>query len=81
MEVPGLGVTSELQLPAYATAISMPDLSHICSLHYSSQQCWILNPLSRAHILISAELKYELQSSLFFAWELEYHTPQVRAGD
>ena len=22
--------------------------SHICSLHHSSQQCWILNPLSKA---------------------------------
>ena len=27
MEVPRLGVESELQLPAYATATAMPDLS------------------------------------------------------
>ena len=48
MEVPRLGVISELQLPAYATAMAMPDLSCICGLYHSSQQCRILNPLSRA---------------------------------
>ena len=31
MEVPGLGVKSELQLQAYATATKIPDLSHICN--------------------------------------------------
>ena len=46
MEVPRLGVESELQLPAYTTAIAMRDLSWICDLHYSSWQRWILNPLS-----------------------------------
>ena len=46
MEVPGLGVELELQLLAYATATSKQDLSHICNLHHSSQQCLILNPLS-----------------------------------
>ena len=39
---------SELQVQAYATATAMPDLSHICNLHPNSQQCQILNPLSRA---------------------------------
>ena len=48
MEVPGLGVESVLQLPAYTTAIAMPDLSCLCSLHLSSRQCQILNPLSEA---------------------------------
>ena len=48
MEVPRLGVWSELQLPAYATAIAMPYLSHVCDLHRSSWQRWILNPLSEA---------------------------------
>ena len=33
MEVPGLGVKSDLQLPAYATATATPDLSCICDLH------------------------------------------------
>ena len=32
MEVPRLGVQSELQLPAYATATAMSDLSRICNL-------------------------------------------------
>ena len=48
MEVPRLAVESELQLPAYATAIAMPDLSCICNLHHSSWQRQILNPLSKA---------------------------------
>ena len=33
MDVSGLGVKSELQLLAYATATAMPDLSHICDPH------------------------------------------------
>ena len=36
MEVPRLGVQLERQLPAYATAIATPDLSHVCNLHHSS---------------------------------------------
>ena len=46
MEIPRLGVELELQLPAYTTAGQDP--SHICKLHHSSLQCWILNPLSEA---------------------------------
>ena len=41
-------VELELQLPAYATATATTDLSCIFSLHSSSHQCWILNPLSGA---------------------------------
>ena len=56
MEVPRLRTELELQLLAYTTAVVMPDLSHICNLHHRSQQCWILNPLSKArdrtHILM-----------------------------
>ena len=48
MEVPRLGVKSELQLPAYTTATAMPDPSSICELHHSSRQCGVLNPLSEA---------------------------------
>ena len=55
MEVPRLGVKSELQLAVYATATAMPDPKHICDLDHSSQQRQILNPLSQAedrtHIL------------------------------
>ena len=46
MEVPRLGVELELYLPAYVTA--MQGLSCVCDLHHSSQQCQILNPLSKA---------------------------------
>ena len=46
MEVPRLGVESELQLPAYATATAMPDQSHVCDLHHSSWHRQILNLLS-----------------------------------
>ena len=38
----------ELYPLAYATAAAMPDPSHVCDLHHSSMQCWILTPLSRA---------------------------------
>jgi len=48
MEVPRLGVESELLLPAYTTATAMPDPSRIFDLHHSSQQHLILNPLSEA---------------------------------
>ena len=55
MEDPRLGIESELQLLAYATTTTMQDLSHICSLHCSSQQRQTLNPLvearDRTHVL------------------------------
>ena len=49
MEVPGLGVESELQLPAYATATTtaMTDLNHICNIHRRVRHCWILNRLNK----------------------------------
>ena len=52
MEVPKLGVKSELPLPAYATATATatgtPDPSCVCDLHHGSRQRQILNPLSEA---------------------------------
>jgi len=50
MEVPRIGIKSELQLQllAYDTPTATPDPSHICNLHHSSQQHWILKPLSEA---------------------------------
>ena len=45
MEVARLGVKSELQLLVYTTAIATHP-RHICDLHPSLQQYWILNPLS-----------------------------------
>ena len=46
MEVLRLGVESELQLPATATA--MQDPSCVCDLHHSSWQHWIPDSLSKA---------------------------------
>ena len=46
MEVPRLGVESELQLLAYTTAIATWNLSSIQDPHWSSRQCWIPDPLN-----------------------------------
>ena len=48
MEVPRLGVQSELQLPAYPTAPATPDPSRVRDLHHNSRQSQILNPRSDA---------------------------------
>ena len=42
MEVPRLGVESQLQLLAYATAMAMTDPNHIFDLHHSLRQHQIL---------------------------------------
>ena len=49
IEVSRLGVESELQTPAYATATAtqVPSAS-ATYLHSSSEQHWVLNPLSGA---------------------------------
>ena len=61
MEVPSLGVKSELQPPAAATAT--PDPSSICDLHHSSQQCWICNLLSEArdqtyNLMVPSQIRF-----------------------
>ena len=60
MEVPRLGIESELQLLAYTTATTPPDLGRDYDLHHSSWQGQILNPLSEARdgtcILMDASL-------------------------
>ena len=66
MEVPRLGVESELQLPTYTTATSMRDPSRIFALHHSLQQCQILNLLIKARdrtlVLMVTSLVYDLLS-------------------
>ena len=46
-EISRLGVESELQLLVCSTVTATRDLRLICDLHHSSQQCWILSPLSK----------------------------------
>ena len=75
MDVPRLGVKSELQLPAYTTATATPDLSLVCDLPCSSWQGRILNLLSGAKDrtcifmetswFASAEPQWELLLPLF----------------
>lgn len=40
MEVPKLGIESQLRLPAYVTATEKQGPSHICDLYHNSQQRW-----------------------------------------
>ena len=65
VEVPWLGVRSELQLLVYTIATATRDLSRICDLHFSSWQCWILDLLNEArdqtHVLM-------VISQIHFCW-------------
>ena len=65
MELPRLGVESELQLPAYAIATATQDPSQVSDLYHSSQQGWIPGPPSKArdqtHILMDT-------SQVHFHW-------------
>ena len=67
MEVPRLGVESELQPPAYTTATTRPDLSCVWDLHHSWGEHWILHPLTkirdRTHILVDT-------SQVHFCWAM-----------
>ena len=81
MEFPRLGVQSELQLLAYATATATQDPSCVCDLHLSSRQCQILNPFFA--ILITMCLGVSLFGSIiygtlhFLALD-EYFLSQIR---
>ena len=86
MEVPRLGVESEPQLLANATATATADPSHICDLHHSPQQCWILNPLSEARDrtclliddrIISTEPQWELREQFLGINSYWKDLPQV----
>ena len=65
MEVPRLGVESELLLLAYARATAMPDPSRVCDLHHSSWPCRILNPLSRVR---DRNLNLMVPIQICFSW-------------
>ena len=73
MEVPKLGVRSELQLLAYATAT--PEPSQVCNLHHSSWQRWIPDPLSKArdqtHILMdTSQIGFRCTANGTSAWSI-----------
>ena len=84
MEVPRLGVESELQLLACTTATSTPD-NEPC-LHPTPWQHWILNPLSGARdrtciswilvIFVTAEPQQELLNTSF---SLKFRMTQASA--
>ena len=65
MEVPRLGVQSELLPPAYTTATATWDPNHVCDLHDSSWQCWILNPVSKARYRFCVLMD---TSQIHFCW-------------
>ena len=80
MEVPSLGVKSELQVPAYTTTTVKPDPS--CILHHSLEQCQMLNSLSKArdqtHILMDISqililLSHNGHSVLRYIFVVENH--------
>ena len=48
IEVPRPGLKTEVQLPAYTTAIATQSPSCACHLHYSSRQCQIPDALNEA---------------------------------
>ena len=67
MEVPRLGVESELQLPVYTTDTATQDPSHICGLYHSSRQCQSLNPLSEAR---DRTHNLTVPSRIHFCWAM-----------
>ena len=75
MEVPRLGVESELQLLAYTIGTGMQDPSHIFDLHHSSQQCQIFNPLNETrdqthNLMVPSQIRFHFtmtwSSHMFF---------------
>ena len=74
MEVPRLGVKSELWLLAYTMATGMQDLSHVCDPHRTSWQCktyWArlgIEPMSSWILVrfITTEPQWKLLWDLFY---------------
>ena len=82
-----LEVKLGLQLPAYATATTTQDPSHVSDLHYNTRQCQILNPLSetrdRTRILmdtiwfITTKPQWELPIQRFWSLEIMWSLSDV----
>ena len=91
MDVPRLGVESELPLPAYTTATAMPDLSCSCQPPPQPQPRRILSPPSKARdqtaswILVdfaTAEPQWELLETVFQTpFSLLYTLTETRCFD
>ena len=78
MEVPRLGVESELKPLAYTTATAKPGLICVCDLYHSSQPCQILNPLRGArdgtHILTDTGWIHFRWATLGIPWNIFLRT-------
>ena len=90
--MPRLGVESELQLPAYTTAIAMPGPSHVCDLYHTHGNAGSLTHWARPGIkplsswilvgLVTAEPWWELLTQnifnhLFFKWGTKLRKIQI----
>ena len=75
MEVPRLGIKSEIQLPAYTTAMAMPDPNYFCNLHDSHSNARYLTHWAGPGIepasswilvgIVTTETQWKLCSSTF----------------
>ena len=74
MEVPRLGVESELWPPAYTSTTATQDPSRVCNLHHSSWQHQILNSLSetrdQTHVLMDASRVHQPLSHDGNFWQI-----------
>ena len=82
MEIPRLGMESEIQLLAHTTTRAMPDLRHTCNLHHGSWQCHIPDPTSEArdwtHILMDASricFHCAMTGTSFFIFTFKVYDP------
>ena len=71
----------ETTVTGYTTATATQDLSCIFSLHHSSWQCWILNPLSKARdqtckLMVPSQTCFPcaMMGTLFFFFKLKMHS-------
>ena len=76
MEFPRLGIQLELHMPAYTTATAISDPNHVCNLHHSSRQHWILHLLSKArdwtcNLMVPSRIHFHCSTTgilLFASW-------------
>ena len=86
MEIPRLGVQSELQLLTYTIATATPDPSLVCNLPHSSQQHWILKPLSQArgwtcNLMVPGQIHFHCATSGTPEHTLKQSEQEYASGD